>query len=109
MVEPSPADQEMQRISEQMKQILDERLKAITIEEIGTLVLYCRAKIQKKQEGEDQRATILLKVDHSHQLTSVMASLIFRTIEIEGGKKLIGAAPGGPLEREISRMLEGDR
>eukprot|EP00959_Pyramimonas_sp_CCMP1952_P057805 1206754-Pyramimonas_sp.AAC.1 len=103
MVEPTPADQGMQRISEQVKQILDERLKAITIGEIGTLALYCRAKMQKKQEGEDQRATILLKFDHSHQLASVMAPLIFRTIEIEGGKELIGAAPRGPLEREISR------
>eukprot|EP00959_Pyramimonas_sp_CCMP1952_P350395 7341014-Pyramimonas_sp.AAC.1 len=41
-------DVEMRRISEQTQQLLNDRLKAISLEELGSLALRCRAKMQKK-------------------------------------------------------------
>ena len=104
-----PTDVEMKRISEQMQQLIKDRLKYITIEDLGSLVLYCRVKMQKKQDGEEQRATVLLKFEPNHPLAAAVVPMIFRTLEIEGAKKLVGSAPRGPLEREISRLLDGDK
>ena len=70
---------------------------------------YFRARLQQKQQGEEQKATIMIKFDHSHKLVGTLAPLINNAIEIEGGKRLLGAAPRRQLEREISGMPDGGR
>ncbi|CAK0837415.1 unnamed protein product [Prorocentrum cordatum] len=107
MTDPTSTDREQAKISKEMKEFFTDKLEKINVEETADLIMYFRVRMQKKFEGQEQKATVLIRFNPSNPLTPAIANHILRTIEIEGGTKLRGAAPRGPLEREreISRLL----
>ena len=84
----------------------NEFLKA-TLPELTRAILYFRIKVHKKPEqtGVPQKCTILLNIDISTDIGSILMPLMEELIAAEGGTWLAGAAPRGPLERKISQLL----
>ena len=55
--------------------------------------------------GVPQKAIIMFSFHREMEVGRILADLFERLLKTEGGRLLSGAAPRGPLEREVSRLL----
>ncbi|CAK0892234.1 unnamed protein product [Prorocentrum cordatum] len=79
----------------------------LELQEMGQLVRAFKLKVHKPQEGVQKMAHFTWALDHSHCAADDLNATIHSLFKNAGGTRLTGAAPRGPLEREISRLLQG--
>ena len=92
-----------------MKEYWDKVIMVKTPQQLGLCVLQFRYRKAKVQEGADPKerrgilAMALNQLDEDHK--KLWPILVNYLLEGEGAEALAGAAPKGPLQREVARLL----
>ncbi|CAK0880828.1 unnamed protein product [Prorocentrum cordatum] len=107
MTPSAGATQEQEKkLKQAFEQVRVEKLMTMTPQELTRAALYFRVKVHKKpSDGGKHKCTMFFNFDLSTDFGKVAAPLMGALIQLEGGVFLSGAAPRGPLEREIATLL----
>ena len=62
-------------------------------------------KVHRQEEGKIQKCTLYLQFHLRSQLGDVLAELIEELVVLEGGLFMVGPAPRGPFERDLSKQV----
>ncbi|CAK0810582.1 unnamed protein product [Prorocentrum cordatum] len=81
----------------------------VTAAKLGRSIPYFRSLILKPQNGETAKAIISMCFHRDQKLGHDLSLLLGALVESEGGIFLSGAAPRGPLEREIGTMVGSEK
>ncbi|CAK0881084.1 unnamed protein product, partial [Prorocentrum cordatum] len=86
---------------------LNSVVSKLSMRHLNRIVKHCRVKLQRKKERADQMATFYLNTDRHNTVGARLFETLSVVIEAGGGEYVGGSQPRGPLEREVSRMLDG--
>ena len=97
---------ELEVLRTHMKEMWEEDLHTISQADLNRAVPYFRIRPHKKKESESQKVTAMLKIDAGVPLGANLGPMLEKLIQSAGGTPLLGAAPRGPLERELLGFME---
>jgi len=103
-------DAEEIKLRDEMKEFYQKEIFApgVTALKLGRAIPYFKGQVLKAQNGENPKAIIAMAFHRDTSMGRALSGLMEALVESEDGTYLSGAAPRGPLERQMGEMVTTD-